>query len=303
MRHHDLSDDFDDLDDIHDIHDAPARRKPRRPRRAPDPDEEGLPVPGGDRWTTWDTGEHGPLPRPGWVVTDLAAVDAELGVLRSGKEADVHLVRRGLPDGSRECLLAAKRYRSAEHRMFHRDAGYLEGRRVRRSRETRAMRHRTVFGRDLIAQRWAAAEFAALSRLWTIGAPVPYPVQLLGGELLLEFVGTDDGAAAPRLADLRPGPEELYRLWRQLVAALELLADEGLTHGDLSAYNVLVHNGRLVVIDLPQVVDVVRNPRGPAFLERDVRNIARWFVARGLTDDVVAAEELITGLRRATGLP
>jgi RIO kinase 1 len=129
------------------------------------------------------------------VLTELAAVDTELGVLKTGKEADVHLVRRGLPDGSREALLAAKRYRSDEHRLFHRDAGYLEGRRVRRSREMRAMESRSAFGRNLIAEQWAAAEFSALSRLWMAGAPVPYPVQQHGTEL--EFLGPRETKGPP----------------------------------------------------------------------------------------------------------
>jgi RIO kinase 1 len=241
---------------------------------------------GGDRYSTWDTGERGPDPHPDWVVTELAAVDTELGVLKTGKEADVHLVRRGLPDGSRECLLAAKRYRSSEHRQFHRDSGYLEGRRMRRSRETRAIANRSSFGRNLIAEQWAAAEFTALSRLWTVRAPVPYPVQRNGTELLLEFLGDEDGTAAPRLAQLRPDPSELDHLWCQAVDALERLAGEGLAHGDLSAYNVLVHDGRLMLIDLPQVVDVVANPGGGEFLARDVRNLAGWFTARGADIDV-----------------
>ena len=80
------------------------------------------------------------------MVTELGAVDTELGMLKTGKEADVFLVRRAVPDTDRSCLLAAKRYRDTEHRMFHRDAGYLEGRRVRRSRENRAMANRTAFG-------------------------------------------------------------------------------------------------------------------------------------------------------------
>jgi RIO kinase 1 len=251
----------------------------------------------GDRLTTWDTGERGPHPYPDWLVTDLAAVDTELGVLKTGKEADVHLLRRGLPDGSRECLLAAKRYRSDDHRQFHRDAGYLEGRRMRRSRENRAMAARSSFGRNLIAEQWAVAEFTTLSRLWTVGAPVPYPAQHNGTEILLEFVGDHDGdqapAAAPRLAQLRPGDEELRDLWSQAVAALEFLAGEGLTHGDLSAYNVLVHDGRLVLIDLPQVVDVVANPNGREFLARDAGNLAHWFAARGLAVEV---DELIENL-------
>ncbi|SFO85650.1 RIO kinase 1 [Amycolatopsis arida] len=260
-------------------------------------------VPGGaDHWSTWGDAEQGPAPHPAWLVTELAAVDTDLGVLKTGKEADVHLLRRGLPDGSASCLLAAKRYRGDEHRLFHRDTGYLEGRRMRRSREMRAMSRRTTFGRNLIAEQWAAAEFAALRRLWPIGVPVPYPVQRDGTELLLEFVGEQDGTAAPRLAQLRPAPAELRDLWHQLTAALELLAAEGLCHGDLSAYNVLVHDGRLVLIDLPQVVDLVVNPSGAGYLDRDVRTIASWFAARGLPDDVVNVTGLLDDLRRAAGL-
>jgi len=256
---------------------------------------------GADRWSTWDDAEHGPLPRPGWVVTELAAVDTDLGVLKTGKEADVHLLRRGLP-GTPGTLLAAKRYRSDEHKLFHRDAGYLEGRRMRRSRETRAMAQRSAFGRNLIAEQWAVAEFAALSRLWTLGAPVPYPVQRNGTELLLEFLGEDDGTAAPRLAQVRPEPDELKDLWFQATAALELLASEGLAHGDLSAYNLLVHRGRLVVIDLPQVVDVVANPGGVEFLARDVRNLAGWFHGRGLGEHVTNTDELLAELVSAAGI-
>ncbi|MEQ0558897.1 RIO1 family regulatory kinase/ATPase [Amycolatopsis sp. NEAU-NG30] len=256
---------------------------------------------GADRWSTWDDAEHGPLPRPDWVVTELAAVDTDLGVLKTGKEADVHLLRRGVP-GTPGTLLAAKRYRSDEHKLFHRDAGYLEGRRMRRSREMRAIEHRTAFGRNLIAEQWAVAEFAALSRLWTLGAPVPYPVQRNGTELLLEFLGEDDGTAAPRLAQVRPDPDELKDLWFQATAALELLASEGLAHGDLSAYNLLVHRGRLMVIDLPQVVDVVANPGGVEFLARDVRNLAGWFHGRGLGEYVTSTDELLAELVSAAGL-
>ncbi len=243
--------------------------------------------PEGDHWSTWgDADERGPEPYPSWLVTALAAVDYELGVLKTGKEADVFLLERALPGTDQACLMAAKRYRSGDHRLFHRDAGYLEGRRVRASREMRAMESRTHFGRNLIAQRWAVAEFAALRELWAAGAPVPYPVQRIGTELLLEFIGDADGTAAPRLVQLRPDPHELGDLWRQLIEALVILARRGQTHGDLSAYNLLVHGGELVLIDLPQLVDVVANPQGRAFLHRDVRAVCAWFVSRGLPGHV-----------------
>ncbi|WP_033294876.1 serine protein kinase RIO [Amycolatopsis jejuensis] len=317
MREHD----FDEFSDASD-HAEPQPPRRRRPRYDDEPaparrgrlteaervrvarlrddayTETELPD-GADRWTTWDDADHGPHPRPDWVITGLGAVDTDLGVLKTGKEADVHLLRRNDP-GTDGVLLAAKRYRSDEHKLFHRDAGYLEGRRMRRSREMRAMAGRTAFGRNLIAEQWAVAEFAALCRLWTIGAPVPYPVQRHGTELLLEFLGDADGTAAPRLAQLRPAPDELAELWEQAVAALELLATQGLAHGDLSAYNLLVHDGHLMVIDLPQVVDLVANPRGTEFLARDVANLAGWFRSRGLPEQPV--DDLVKDLAAAAGL-
>jgi len=118
----------------------------------------------------------------------------------------------------------------------------------------------------------------------------------------MEFIGDQDGSAAPRLAQLRPEPDELRHLWQEMLTALAALAGDGLAHGDLSAYNVLVHRGSLVLIDLPQVVDVVANPAGVEFLVRDVRNIANWFTSRGLPHDVVDPEAVIALLLAEAGL-
>jgi len=313
-----------DLEALYDQDDAPDRERMRRGRDdEPAPRGRGRlteqararlveqreaavfddgPAEGG-RWSTWDDAdEHGPQPYPSWLVTELAAVDDELGILKTGKEADVFLLERALPATGRGCLMAAKRYRGGDHRLFHRDAGYLEGRRVRASREMRAMQHRTDFGRNLIAQQWAVAEFAALRGLWTAGAPVPYPVQRIGTELLMEFIGDADGTAAPRLVQLRPDPRELAELWRQLVDAMVILARGGYTHGDLSAYNLLVHGGELVMIDLPQLVDIVANPQGRAFMQRDVGAVSKWFVSRGLPDDAADPDLLVELLLDEAGL-
>jgi RIO kinase 1 len=294
------------FDDDHD-HEPTFAKRDRHRRSLPAADAfdavDGLPD--GDRWSTWDqpaASERGPRPWPGWLVTDLAATDTELGILKTGKEADVFLLRRGVPGTDRSCLLAAKRYRSAEHKMFHRDSAYLEGRRARESRVSRAMASRSAAGREMIALQWANAEFAALAQLCQAGIPVPYPVQVLGTEVLLEFIGDPDGTAAPRLAETRPRGRELAGLWDQLVQALAELARLGLAHGDLSAFNVLVHHGRLVLIDLPQVIDVIANPRGAEFLDRDAANVARWFTARGLEGARPAPEELPALLRREARL-
>lgn len=258
----------------------------------------------GDRWSTWDQSsptERGPMPHPDWLVTELAATDTELGILKTGKEADVFLLRRGVPGTDRSCLLAAKRYRPAEHRQFHRDVEYLEGRRVRESRVNRAMASRTTVGRELIAQLWATAEFAALCQLYVAGVPVPYPVQILDTEILLEFIGDPEGIAAPRLAETRPSGDDLVALWDQVVSMLRIMAGLGLAHGDLSAYNLLVYDGRIVMIDLPQVIDVIAHPRGADFLERDAANVSRWFIARGLGNGraplSLSPEDLLVDLR------
>ena len=177
-------------------------------------------------FSSWDVATHGPEPAPDWVVTDLRAIDADLGVLKTGKEADVHLVSRAVPDG-RDCLLAAKRYRRSEHRMFHRDAAYQEGRSTRRTRDMRAMEGRTDYGRLLLAGHWTFAEFDALGRMWQAGAPVPYPVQCLDTELMLEFIGDADGTAAPRLAQCRPDRVQLRDLFDQCVAAMTVAGPRG----------------------------------------------------------------------------
>jgi RIO kinase 1 len=286
---------FDD-DDSHFL-----KRGRLEPRLAEEPD---LPETG-DNWSTWDGALHGPEPRPDWVRTEHAAVDDELGMLKTGKEADVYLVRRHVPGTAKVSMLAAKRYRDGDHRLFHRDAGYLEGRRVRRSRENRAMANRSSFGKEMIAGQWAVAEFGALSHLWEIGRAsglvrVPYPVQLIGTEVMLEFIGDwETGEAAPRLAQVRTDPDRLADLWRQMTDALSVLARAQVAHGDLSPYNTLVHDGQLILIDLPQIVDVVANPQGADFIARDVRNVAGWFTQRGLRVD---ADELLERLLYEAGL-
>ena len=247
-------------------------------------------------WSSYPDAAHGPEPVPPWVIRSAAAIDTDLGVLKSGKEADVSLLRRDHHDTS--SLMAVKRYRDSHHRLFHRDASYLEGRRMRRSRENRAMDTRTAFGRELIAGQWAVAEFRVLSHLWSIGAAVPYPVQLDGTELMMEFIGDPDGTAAPRLAQVRPSPRQARSLFDQLRHVLLALAEAGYAHGDLSPYNVLVHEERLVLIDLPQAVDLVGNPQGFHYLERDCRNVCAWFASHGIdADPVELAEALSSAVR------
>jgi RIO kinase 1 len=257
--------------------------------------------PGADqRWSTWPATtptERGPDPRPDWVVTSAAAIDTELGVVKTGKEADLHLIERavpGAPPGApgTSVLLAAKRYRGTDHSDFHRSEVYTDGRGTRRSRDVRAVAKGSTFGRSVARVQWAGTEFEALSRLWRLGASVPYPVQVQETEVLMEFIG-DGRVAAPRLAQVRATRDELRDLFQQVATFMRTLAGAGLTHGDLSPYNLLVHDGRVVAIDLPQVVDVIANPSGLDLLHRDCVNVCAWFTRRQLECD---AEELFAEL-------
>lgn len=273
--------DFQPLDGPSDEPDQPA-------------DEDAVP---GQRWTTyWDVERlcRGPEPLPDWVVTDRGAIDTDLGVLKTGKEADVHLMERAVvhaatADGraggpGQSMVVAAKRYRGEEHRSFHRSSAYTEGRRTRRSRDARALAKKTAHGRELAAGQWAWAEWQSLCAFWSAGVPVPYPIQIDGTEILMELIEVDD-QAAPRLAQTRPDPQLLASYFDQLRTAMSALARAGVAHGDLSAYNLLAAGDRLVVIDLPQAVDLVGNPAGLDFLMRDCHNVCTWFASRGLEMD------------------
>ncbi len=239
----------------------------------------------GQRWSTWFEVEplsRGPEPRPDWVIQTRGAVDTELGILKTGKEADVFLIERADPhDPDSGVVMAAKRYRSTEHRNFHRAASYTEGRSMKRSRDERALKRKSTFGKLVAAGEWAVSEWDALKRLHALGLPVPYPVQIDGTEILMEWI-TVDGDTAPRLAQTRPSPELLQSYFDQLRDAMATMAQAGLVHGDLSAYNILAAGERLVIIDLPQIVDLVGNAAGMDFLMRDCTNICAWFRSKGL---------------------
>ena len=267
------------------------------------------------RWSTWPETAHiidrGPQPFPEWVVQHDGAIDTELGILKTGKEADAFLLERALPEELRTgapgeaVLLVAKRYRSPDHTTFHRGSAYADGRRVKDSREARAMAKNTAFGKQVAAGQWARTEFDVLSQLWEAGLPVPYPVQILGTELLMEFIGTDDergAVAAPRLQETTPDRRTIERWARQLRDAVIDLAHLGLVHGDLSPYNILADTRQTepdpVIIDVPQVIDLIANPNGLDFLRRDCVNVCTWLRANGARAEAADPEDWQAAARR-----
>lgn len=237
--------------------------------------------------STYPGAVHGPEPVPDWVITSGDARDEDLGSLKSGKEADVSIVERTL--GEQRNLLAAKRYRDTDHRQFRNDAAYRMGKEPRDGRTARAIKKKSSTGNAAKAGIWAEAEFETLCRLWDAGLPVPYPVQQSGTELMLEYIGDDEGAA-PRLVEYRGSKDVMAHLRDQAVAILWGLAGAAIVHGDLSAYNTLVWNETLYVIDLPQaaeLTDVTRaaqyNKNALDFLQRDCHNLLGYFRKKGLS--------------------
>ena len=145
----------------------------------------------GQRWSTWlrRAAARGPEPRPDWLVTSQGAIDTELGILKTGKEADVFLVERADPlEPDHGVVMAAKRYRAPEHRTFHRSASYTEGRSMKRSRDERALKRRAPSVARSRPVSGPISEWGALVRLWQLGLPVPYPVQIDGTEILMEWI-------------------------------------------------------------------------------------------------------------------
>ncbi len=231
--------------------------------------------------STYTTATPGPEPVPDWVITEDAARQYERGIIKTGKEADVHLVERVL--GDRSNVLAAKRYRDLDERAFRNDAKIR--RRTGDRRADLAIAQGTRAGLTFRAQAWLETEFDALARLWEAGCAVPYPVQKLGIEVMMEYLGDDD-EAAPRLINAVVGRSRVQRadLFAQLRESLRIMTSVGLVHGDLSPYNLLVWHDRLYVIDLPQAVDPILEPVGLALLQRDVENLCKWFRSKGVKD-------------------
>ncbi len=234
---------------------------------------------------------------PDWVIPD-PYTDTTLGVLKSGKEAEIFVVERASLDDVRRCLLAHKRYRPRTVQQkgelealgftrastFVNDHIYREGRRFRRSREQRAVERMTDHGKRILNERWTGLEHEIMTRVWQAGAPVPYPVGYSDNGMLLEYIG-DDACAAPTLGQARLDKRELASALEQLVDALRTIIDVGIVHADLSAFNLLWWDGRLSVIDFPQAVDLALNPHGLDLLQRDLENVATWFGRHGVPLD------------------
>ncbi len=193
--------------------------------------------------------------------------------LMSGKEATVYVVRCG------DDIRCAKVYKDATERSFHQAVAYQEGRRVKNSRQARAMEKGTRYGKKMAEEVWQNAEVDALYRLAAAGVRVPTPYICFEGVLLMELVTGADGNAAPRLNDVELTPELARDFHAALLRQVILMLLAGVIHGDLSEYNILVDEHGPVIIDLPQAIDAAGSSVAASMLERDVSNLANFFGA------------------------
>jgi RIO kinase 1 len=198
-------------------------------------------------------------------------IDEVLGQVKSGKEADVFIVRVG------DEVRCAKVYKEADQRSFRQAAVYQEGRKVQNSRSARAIAKSTRFGKKEAEASWIGAEVAALNTLSAAGIRVPKPYGFFDGVLIMELILGEDGLAAPRLNDITLSPETALLYHEELINQIVRMLCAGIIHGDLSEFNVLVDAEGPVIIDLPQAVNAAGNNSAAMLFARDVDNMARWF--------------------------
>jgi RIO kinase 1 len=200
-------------------------------------------------------------------LIDDGVIDEVIRSLKSGKEATVYIVRTG------EQLRCAKVYRDMGQRSFQKRAQYQEGRKVRGSRQARAMAKSTRYGRKEAESAWKNTEVDALYKLAEAGVRVPKPYGYFNDTLVMELVTDATGDPAPRLGEVELSPETAREYHAFLIRQIVRMLGIGLIHGDLSEFNVLVDANGPVIIDLPQAVNAAGNNGAFAMLERDVNNI------------------------------
>ncbi|MGN6740016.1 PA4780 family RIO1-like protein kinase [Dyella sp.] len=200
-------------------------------------------------------------------LIDDGVIDQVLRPLKSGKEASVYVVRSG------DHIRCAKVYKDMGQRSFQQRVQYQEGRKVRGSREARAMGKATKFGRKEAEAAWKNAEVDALYLLSDAGVRVPRPYGYFNGVLLMELVTDEDGHSAPRLGEVDLDADTARAWHRFLMQQVARMLCVGLIHGDLSEYNVLVGPDGPVIIDLPQAVSAAGNNNARFMLRRDVSNL------------------------------
>lgn len=211
------------------------------------------------------------IPKRLLPLVEDGLIDEVISRLMSGKEADIFIVRCG------QKTRCAKVYKDAVKRSFKKAAQYQEGRKVRNGRRARAIEKRSNYGRKQQEEIWQNAEVEALSRLANVGVRVPETFGCVDGVLLMELITDEAGDVAPRLGDVMMSEQQAVEDHTIMMHYIMLMLCEGLVHGDLSEFNVLIDEYGPVIIDLPQAVNASANNNAKAMFTRDVNNMRRYY--------------------------
>ena len=213
------------------------------------------------------------------ALSKMGFLDELISGIKTGKEASVFLGKNS------EGLVAVKMYTDLRVRSFKRDTAYREGRFIGDSRIEKAIEQGSQTGLDAHQILWVQEEFRQMKHLHGHGVNVPQAIAVNGISLVMEFIGDENGNPAPRISDLIMEKDEAEEAFRQSVQNLKLIVKSGRVHGDYSAFNILWHNAKAVVIDFPQVMEFKNNRNAYTFLERDVHSLCKSFSKQGVKAD------------------
>jgi RIO kinase 1 len=216
------------------------------------------------------------------MLSRMGFLDELISGIKTGKEGSVFLGRNS------EGFVAVKVYTDLRVRSFKRDESYREGRFIGDTRIAKAIEQGSHKGLNAHQILWVQEEFRQMKHLYRHGVQVPKAIAVKGTSLVMEFIGDENGNPAARISDLRMEKDEADEAFRQSVQNLKLIVKSGRVHGDYSAFNILWHNERAVVIDFPQVIEFKNNPSAGAFLERDVRSLCKTFRKQGVIADAAS---------------
>lgn len=217
-----------------------------------------------------------------------------LSVVKGGKEASVYLCK---PHESQEKqLFAAKVYRPRMFRNLRNDKMYREGRsaisadgKEVNAKDWRALKAMTTGnqrGQAMSHTSWLMYEYRTLRDLFDAGASVPEPHGVSENAILMDYIG-DEYGPAPTLSEVSIAPEEVEPLFAEVMRNMDIMLQQGIIHGDLSAYNILYWDGEIVLIDFPQVVNIQNNRHARKILTRDIERVCEYFQNLGLQVDEV----------------
>lgn len=201
--------------------------------------------------------------KKGYTFTDLIEV-------RSGKEATVF---KTVGAGK---VYALKIYVDPENRAFKHTEDYLEGKFVKSHSLKRGISRGSGFAKKAVHENWVKREYVLLKKMYDLNAGVPAVYDWTSTSILMDFIGNEEDPA-PRLIDVVIEKDEAERYFQLVIHFMKTALKAGIVHSDLSAYNILVWENSIFIIDLPQAVDTRQSPNVEKLLKRDIDNVVSYF--------------------------